>query len=63
MYTPTWPQVLHVLQQKLDNDRAKLENSTMEHTDTQVVRGRIALAKEILQIPSELERKATTLPR
>jgi hypothetical protein len=63
MYAPTWLQVLQVVEQKLANDRAKLENPATDPQDTQTIRGRISLAKEILQLPAELERKATTLPR
>lgn len=61
-YEPTWTQVQAVLKSKLDMDRAKLENLTTEEREAQAIRGRISLAKEIMQIPAELERKAN-LPR
>jgi len=58
MYEPSWLHIKTVVEKKLENDRAKLENPSTEEKEAQVIRGRISLAKEILLIPQELERKA-----
>ena len=58
MYEPSWLHVKKVVEKKLENDRAKLENPDTGEREAQVIRGRISLAKEILSIPAELERKA-----
>lgn len=58
MYEPSWLLIKAVVDKKLENDRAKLENPLTEEREAQVIRGRISLAKEILQLPVELERKA-----
>jgi hypothetical protein len=58
MYEPSWLHIKTVVEKKLENDRAKLESPATEEKEAQVIRGRISLAKEILQFPAELERKA-----
>lgn len=53
--TNDWKFVVTELEKHLLNARAQLENKTTNPEDTAFYRGRVALAKELLKLPENME--------